>query len=335
MRRQLALPFDDTQWRSLVAEDLRSELKRWYDEAESCTVTATNVSLGTAALVCEREFTPLRWVVSLDRSVHSARLIDNTGIGAATVELFHFAAPTHAAQMRASEPVVAPPEGALLRATSGDMVASVVLPPNPNELRGRSLRPDIPVRNRSAAEATRLMTDYQSWASAALPAEPFALSQRRLVLRALTSALACMIAGHRWEVAERRLVERETPTHALEAAVGEESYQQAIAHKIAESVISWADESPESRSRPLMEILARFGRPTGATSDDQQLGEFLLRLASDPGSLLSWGEPDQSRCMNLALLSPVLVRAARYAVLALEERAADSTFSTFGGWTWM
>jgi hypothetical protein len=337
IRRQISMPFSRGQWLSLAAAEVRvGELGRCYDDAEGCLITAHHPILGTATLDCEREFTPLRWVITHEHNVRGARLIDNTGSDNTTIEAFTVSAPTLARRLEVTAAMYeAPPYGALLRAKSGETMASVIVPPDPNELMRGSSQPEVPVGERAPREVMRLVNANHLWASAALPAEPFARRQQREVLRTITSAMVSLVAGERWRGLEQRVASEYGPSlDELEALVGDKPDHKAIASSVRQSLPEWKGLGAEARGRAFGTILMRFGGRAGVADNVPGLGEFLLRLASDPGTLLAWDESERSEFLTLVLVSPMLLRAARFAVLAIDVQTTDPSFTTFGGWTW-
>ena len=72
----------------------------------------------------------------------------------------------------------------------------------------------------------------------------------------------------------------------------------------------------------------------GVRSEDTRFAEFLLRLASDPAPLLSWPSGDSQAALQRALTSPVVLRAARYLVLAIDRATEEVAGVTYAGWAW-
>ena len=120
----------------------------------------------------------------------------------------------------------------------------------------------------------------------------------------------------------------------LQAAVGDAAYQRSLAAKLDQSVGYWPVIKPEERVDDLADTLGRYAQPAGVHGRDVRLAEFLLRLASDPSSLATWPADDVRRYVEVALASPVLVRAARFAVLAIHASETRETDMGFRGWTW-
>jgi hypothetical protein len=67
---------------------------------------------------------------------------------------------------------------------------------------------------------------------------------------------------------------------------------------------------------------------------DFALAEFLLRLASEPASLATAPQQELNSRLNTVLKSPVLLRAARFLVLAIDAIESEDFGGTYRGWAW-
>jgi hypothetical protein len=56
--------------------------------------------------------------------------------------------------------------------------------------------------------------------------------------------------------------------------------------------------------------------------DTRKGARFLLQLASSPGELAEWDETELNQYLRCVLTDPVLVRAARFAVLGTIDEVA-------------
>ena len=64
------------------------------------------------------------------------------------------------------------------------------------------------------------------------------------------------------------------------------------------------------------------------------VSEFLLRLATEPATLSRWRPSDFDDLLAVTLSAPVLLRAARFVVLATAAAENDDTGSVYVGWVW-
>jgi hypothetical protein len=341
-RFPIDLPIDSTEWLNVFASQVRraEEVQRKYDEAEKCVVEVSHVGVGVATLHCEREFAPLRWVFGRNSGGPFLRLISHADGMNLVVRRHEFAHPAEAQQVDyVPGREVRWPDGGLFVATAGTARVAAILPPlvrSLNELRSRSATPELPQPARTPDGVLKLIGLANDWAQASLPGDPFVLTFRLSVLRTIASRLAALIAGQRWARLEASGAEKDggIATRELQAAVGDAAYQRSLAAKLDQSIGYWTLLEPEERVEDLAETLARYAGPAGVRGPDVRLAEFLLRLGSDPSSLATWPAEELRRYVDVALASPVLVRAARFAVLAIHASETEESDTGFRGWTW-
>ena len=335
------IPMESSRWLKHAARELRGaeELQRFYDDAEALILIASHPGLGRAQLRCERQFAPLRWVVRSDREGPCARLINNSESSSVEVDQYEFVSPAQAFRVPTPPALeIRWPEGGLLRARMSDFEASVILPPHVRDLedlRRTRVSPHVAAGSRNTDHAYQLIRLSALWASALLPADPFAESERRAVLRAFTSHLVSMIAGARWSHLEvRGAREDEYSFRQLQTGVGEDGYQEALAEAIHRRLLGWQVLEPTKRAEEFAAVLATFKHWTLVEHTDARFADFLLRLASEPATIDAWPENEVRSSLERALVSPVLVRAARFLVLAIHLDEEEDSGSTYRGWSW-
>ncbi len=335
------IPLHHSGWFKIANRELRGaeELRRFYDDAEALILIASHPGLGRALLRCERQFTPLRWVVEDDRNGPLARLINNSENGSIELDQFEFVSPAKAVPVEIGpDSVIRWPAGGLLRARISGFESSVIVPPyvrDLDDLRRTRVSPHIAAGSRTVDQAIRLIRLAALWTSASLPANPFAENERRAVLRAITSHLVSMIAGGRWSHLEEHGSRSDAYTFIeLQKGVGEEGYQQALADSIQRRVLAWEALEPTKRAEDFAAVLGSFKHRTLVDHSDERFAEFLLRVASDPATIVGWPVEEIRSSLDRVLVSPVLVRAARFLVLAIHLDEADDSGSTYRGWSW-
>ncbi|MGH3435457.1 MAG: hypothetical protein ACRDRN_03215 [Sciscionella sp.] len=325
LRRTVHLPISTAAWREFARQELRrNDLGGSYDDAESCEITVSRSGLGYASLHVERGFQPLRWIISRRDRQPTARLVDRTDGGETRVEFFAVEAPTTAIPKPPELIIELLPQGGLVRAIAGQTVAAVILPPDRNDLMARHVRPEVPVGQRTTAEVVRLLRHHAQWSDAALPADAFAQHQRDLVLEAITREVVCLVAGsHKWSRLERRLDHEPllNQLQEMQDLVSNRRRQRAIAKAIGNNLWRWG-EAPGEMSAGLAEairpVVARLG-----LADRPDFVSFLLHLVRTPGRLATWPERDRDVLIEKILRSPVLIRAARFAVLGARALTTD------------
>jgi hypothetical protein len=318
VRRSVRIPVDDRTWNN-TAHGIRTDPKfsSFYDDAESCTVTVARDGVGLATLNCERGFQPLRWRLARAHGGRAvATLVDRTDGGTTTVDLYVVEEPLKALPQVADTPFGVPSRGGLAIAHAGDATAAVILPTNPNQvLHLPPVRHHITSSTRSTKEVLRLVEGHARWLDADLPADAFAAYEQRNVGDAIARAIGALIGGGHWASLERTLAESDEAADHLEAmqqAVGVSKDHQALASSVAYSLYRWL--APENLLLGFDEVVKPYLTRSGITGKPAA-ARFLLMLAGRPGYIADWPPGEAAFLIDRLLESPILYRAARFAVL--------------------
>jgi len=320
VRRKVTLPIDEDEWTAL-ARGVRADptFKSEYDNAQWCAISVQHDGVGVASLSCERGFQPLRWRFRKERNGdYVALLRDQTDGEKTRVELFDVARPLTATSYEQGLEIPLPPRGGLLHAVADGATATAIAPTQPNQVYALGpVSPDVPYGDRSTAGIMRLAEAHWLWLSAELPADPFAVSQQQIALDAISRATLMLLSGTHWSAIERKLETADAEwvldhLEEMEQAVGVSPGHVALAKQISLNLYGWS--VPET----ILPGFAKVIRPTLADSgiDDPSAPLFLLAVASRLGYITQqWSAPDRSRLLEGIKQSPVLLRAARYAVI--------------------
>ena len=318
LRRTVRLPIGETEWR-MTATSIRADQRfsNAYDAAETCALTVTRDGVGFATLTCERGFQPLRWRFSRTRDAEVvATLVDRTDGGSTTLNFYDIEAPLTAVQMDPAEPFTVSPRGGLAIAKAGEAVAAAILPTNPNALmRMPPPRPVVTSQPTSVQEVLRLAVGHQHWVGADLPADPFAAYEQRVVGDAIARSIGTLIGGGRWAAIEHKLARVQEAADYLDDmqdAVGVSIEHKALASTIAYSLYKWL--KAEDLLLGFYKVITPHLSGCGITGKPAA-PRFLLMLAGQPGYITNWEPGEASYFLERVLKSPVLYRAARFAVL--------------------
>lgn len=318
IRRTLKLPLSSDAW-AIVAKSVRSDrrFQNAYDDAESGELLVSRSGIGFAQLTCDRGFQPLRWRMTRRQGgSHVARLLDRTDGRSTLVELFTVDAPAEAVAWQADGEVPVPPRGGLLRATAGEAQSAIILPTDPNRLLQMDrVRPFVQTSGRSTREVLRLVGAHRAWSEAELPADAFALHERDVAREAITRELVSLIAGTHWARLERRLEDADDVSAYLDDmrnCVGDSESHKALAAEIGSSLWSWL--TPGALLSGFAQTMEGAIRSSGI-SGRPAAARFLLTLAGRPGHIEDWEAGDRYELIERIMWSPVLLRAARFAVL--------------------
>ena len=318
LRRSMRLPLEEGDWRAMV-KSIRTDqcFADAYDGADSCVLAVSRDGVGFATLTCERGFQPLRWRFARthDGAV-VATLVDRTDGGSTDLDFYDIEAPLTAVQKDPADPFGVPPRGGLAIARAGDAVAAAVLPTNVNAvLRMPSARPVVSFSAHSPSEVMRLAEGHQRWTAAELPADPFATYEQQIVGDAIAQTIGTLIGGSRWAAIERKVAATQDAADQLEGmqdAVGISTEHKALASTIAYSLYKWL--KPEDLLVEFHEAITPHLAAHGI-SGVPSAPRFLLMLAGRPGYITEWEPSEAASILRRVLKSPVLYRAARFAVL--------------------
>jgi hypothetical protein len=332
IRWSIELPLSPERWEAFATKIRKHPLfESNYDEAESGEVAVARAGIGFASLTCDRGFRPLRWrLVKQHDGSYIARLVDRTDGGRTRVEFYSVEAPLDAETYPADAAIPGPRRGGLLRASAGDSQTSIVLPTDPNRLlaMGRT-RSVVSVGSRSPQEVVRLARAHNEWSGAELPADAFARHQQNAARDAITRALVSLVTGGRWAQLERTLEDVNDVTEYLDEmrkCVGESDSHRSLAAEIGRSLWSWL--TPATLIPGFADTIATAIRNSGITNRPTA-ARFLLTLAGRPGYIFDWEPEERDDLLGHVIGSPVLLRAARFAVLGT--RALNDAEGAEGG----
>lgn len=319
VHRRVTLPVNADAWVGL-ANWVRHEkaFESNYDDAEGCVLSVRRDGLGFASLTCERGFRPLRWRFSTDRYRHKhARLSDRTDSGDAHAELYTVHEPLVPVLYAPTDVIDLPPSGGLLRGIAAGFEALVIAPTDPTALLlGAKEPPTVPHLDRNLATVLRVVKASWMWATADLPADPFAADMQRKVLKLLAAANVTLICQGVSATVERRLANAEDPGDHLDdlrAAVGKSPAQLRLAESIGRHLHEWTTPGR------LAQGFGHFIGPTVETSgmpSEPSIPSLLLAFAALPGVIMSLPDHQREQFLRAVMDSPVLLRAARFAAVA-------------------
>ena len=333
--QEISLPVTPEGW-SRTAAGIRADqrFKGHYDDAQTARVTVSQSGIGFASLTCDRGFQPLRWhVARCHDGSHVARLIDRTDGGAGDGRTVH--------GRRAARPGPVLAIGRHRGTRAGGLAPGQLpakRPPRPccRPSRTRSCRlgstaPVVRGTSRTPREVMRLASAHLAWATAERPADPFASRQCDMVLDAVTREIASLIGQSYWAGVERRMKHASDLTafiDDMEACVGEISSHRKLADRIARSLWGWS--TPEALLAGFTDALVGIMQGS-KTAENQDTARFVLTLADQPGQILiGWSPSECEDLLAQVIASPVLLRAARFAVLGA--RAFHGAVTAGGPW---
>lgn len=336
----IKLPLTEIAWLRYFEKNLRDldEARQAYDDARTCKIEFLADELGAFTIECERDFTPIRWSIRRSPASIVARLHDDAGRGALTIERYSFECPTLAEQLAPGTEFHVPRSGGLYVATLGDFKASIIIPPIVKGLADLGCEPRIDVQKEPVQAIPTLLANARLWGTARLPGDLLAETRQRAVIRAITFNIISLLGGRAWANAEGH-----PPTQIelanLKRHISEEGSKQGIGAKLLREYEAIAEAEIVERVALLASLAESYhlvpNSPDANLNYLKWLTEFALRISSDPVTLEAWSGDRLNNGINKLLEVPTLARAARFLVLATGKcKNSVHPREYYAGWGW-
>lgn len=372
----LTPPVSSAAWRSYIADQLRkADVLRCLEDADTCELRFNAEELGRFELKCEREFKPLRWVVEKLADGHRLTLTDEADAQEhPEIKFYAFTEPDRPTVLQAdvdARAITAPRAGGLFVARAGSLSCAVVVPQGgqqtirtPEDLRGIVFETKFTRRDATVQNIKSALELFDLWSESRTTGDLLAEWARHKVLRDHLIEIFGMFGGRNWRDAELSfqknpaaqgsltklggaLLDGSQGIHRTRTVVREE---QIFADLIIQEYGKVKDEEPEAHARRLASLAEELlrGRPLSRQVHGQRVravskpaywqAEFALRLASAPGGVVTFADNWFDDGLRRLLEIPVLARAARYIVLAVDQHFAANGSkpytSLYRGWEW-
>jgi hypothetical protein len=334
------LPLDAAAFRDFFHRHFRgrADIQQAYDDSVSGSLEVAEAELGNVSLNVERAFAPLRWGYRRSHGLLGLLLHDAADTGSLpSVQRYSFQQPDIGETVVAgADGLFHHPDGGLFYARLGEYQASAVLPSPVHDLldvKRVAARPRLQQRQRSPRHVLDLLQVAQRWALAATPGDPFARAAYVRVRESIIGEICSSVGGQLWASIEAKRSRGERlGIEQLESALAKPGNHEAFRRRVRAIADDLSDGDPverlgsalgEAPARPGSERLVvstahRSGpvRP-GARFNvgGRWLAEYSLRLASDPGTLLTWFNGEHREVLEEMLATPIVLRAARMIVL--------------------
>lgn len=338
----LELPITASTWRSHFEKHFERDTENQYDLSRACRLEFSADELGAFELLCEREFTPLRWATRTSGHGYSVLLLDDSGATSpAIVNRFAFEAADIGEELEAASVSVwsdVPPAGGMYVARRGESVAAVIMSPAVRRFDDLKCSPRILNRGRSVERAEHILGLIGIWARARRTGNLWSVLRQRDVLVTLTKHLFFVFGGDNWERAELSGGDGEEGLNRLKIAVSRDHEGISFAAALLLHRQDLARLCCTDRALRFSELAVRYLRlRPPASGTVVWLTELALRLASDPAGVKAWAGPDLTGGVTQLFEIPTLIRAARFMVLAMDRHvgmATDRIGRAEAGWEW-
>jgi hypothetical protein len=337
----LSLPVDASTWARHFHRHFQNDrgIAAAYDTARACVLRFTADELGSFLLRCERESTPLRWVLHHHNTGYELRLLNDSGAAAAVqIARRFFETPDVEEALMPSPTFAVPSSGGLYIARLTDQAAAIIAPP---VIQGFSQFGCNPIVNYSADVNTGLSTaweDAELWNAAKMSGKMFSITRQREVFTAIQSHVLRLLCGDEWIDTEAGFYAASKSLAYLQRAVWKAGHEAEIAERIRQHFVALSASDMSARIRE-MEWAARFLEGPGSQIHDsafEWLAEFVLRVASDPAEVKHWAGVRMEEGTSYLLRFPTFVRAARFLVVTIDRELNASSLSheLYTSWRW-
>ncbi len=340
----LVLPVSSDQWRQYVDQHLlrEREIQECGPLAKFAVINLDAADLGRSRIVCEREFTPIRWIIRGTAETCELELLNDTGSSTtADILEYTFDAPADPNRQYShiDDSSLNPnAKGGMYVAVVGEFSKGIIVPPLGHSFRDfgeLALRPSFANSERTQEEVCRLLRVYWHWATATIPSGYVTLVRRWQALRWLLHRICFVLCGASWGEQERRHLEGEIRATSpdLVALLSKRGDNSGFAYRLQQVVPELAQVGAGSRASTLAPL---FGGRLGAALSVED-AELALRLVSAPESLLMHKRSSLRGLVSGLFERAVIVRAARLTVLLLDEHLGGARVGIDPlhlGWDW-
>jgi len=337
----------------------KSELQPAFDFGHLCRLDLDAGTLGTFSVNCEREFTPLRWVVKSNEGAYLLSLSDDSGTTEpASISHYEFALPDRRVSIPYKEfldDYRIPPSGGLYVASSSLGRCSIIFP---HEIRGvvrtfadmgrTIIEPKFKSQRPNNEKLMEALTAFSLWAEARTTGSMVALLARQRVLRSYIEHIFGVIAGPSWAKAEHDYLSNPNSPGAALRLIQSVTEIAEIRERLERQHQTMSNTTPKERAEYLVRVLGRLIKRVPSTGSVGRYGilskssrwhsEFALRLASAPETLDYWTHGWFGAGVKALIDNQLLARAARFVVLTtsnhLQSSDRNRQNSLYAGWDW-
>ncbi len=332
----LELPVSTDRWRNHFEKFFRQNKKtqKTYDTARFCELEFSAEELGTLTLRCEEDLRPLRWRLVQRKQRYFLRLLDDSGDdGTSEVSRAEFETPLLESTLDSVDEHEVPGSGGMYiaRTKTKRVEAAVVVPPlSQSGFQFLGRKPRIEEQMRSQEVLLEAVKAVKRWARARPAGNPLATVYRSYVVKALIHHVFHLLCGKNWADKEDAFVLNED----MESL---KSLSEAVAKHQKTGIILLGEIEKLSR-RTCRERVRRLAR-LATVKDSERLAEFLLMLASDPGSIKLCEGEILNEVLKRIFDEATLPKAARFLVLATDHQLRTQGVGTipgelYAGWRW-
>lgn len=357
----LKLPVLGDHWRNEFATWIKKDesLQEAYDEAHACELLFDAEEMGCFTVSGERKFTPIRWAFHKSGKHKKLRYINETEVENVKISRYEFAAPDipeFIDEIGDDQTVECDKGGLFLIQGANNITDSIVMSPYGRKmsLRDMMIFPQLQKSYGWGEDIWQLVLLYDWWERGRTSGNILSDLWRKRVLKSISSTLCQIVGGSGWEKAERDHLEKsdDKSLFKIKKCISDKSDDRYIGAVIEREAKNMAGLSIIERKNVFEQLFVKqIRRLVERYHTDVHtrggiiirkapalfLPEFVLRLSSAPNTLMVWEKDKFWILMKCLQDIPVIFRAGRYLVLAVENHyssKSDLDDCCYRGWKW-
>lgn len=357
----LKLPLLQEQWRHKFATSIKNDelIQEAYDESNVCELVFDAEEMGHFKVSSERKYTPIRWAIHKSGNHKKLRYINETEDSDVKISRYEFSVPDipEILKIVKKDQIVECDKGGLFVIQGVDNISdAIIISPHGHKMssfRDMKIFPKLQKSYVKADEIWQLIILYNWWEGGRTSGDILSDLWCKQVLMTILSNMCQFAGGSKWEKAERDHLEKSdnNSLYGLKICISDRQDERYIGAVLEREAKNMAALSVIERKNILEKLFNKQIR--GIVQKDHidhhskggiiirkapayLLSEFVLRLSSAPNTLINWEKEKFLILMKYLQQVPVIFRAARYLVLAIENHLASKyTFNDYyRRWDW-
>lgn len=337
----LTLPVETTTWARHFHRHFQEQkgIADAYDTARACELQFTADELGSFALRCERESTPLRWVLRRVTSGYELRLLNDSGApGTAQIVRRSFERPHQEETLASASVYAVPAAGGMYVAKLNGHTATILAPPIVEGFAQIGCKPVLNYSGDTRAVLAAAWSDAELWTAAKPSGHMFSITRQSIVRFAILRHSMRLLCGDEWAKTEDEFLDGAKSLGYLQRAVWKAGHEAEIAERLRKNCTSLSTADMLTRIREMAWVAKFLEGPRSQIHDTafDWLGEFVLRVVSDPAEVKQWATRRLDEGTSYLLEHPTFVRAARFLVVITDKELNSKGFSheLYASWRW-
>lgn len=357
----LKLPILGEQWRNDFAARIKNDelMQEAYDESHACELLFDAEEIGYFTVNGERKYTPIRWAVHHSGHHKKLRYINETEVENVKISRYEFSAPDIPDVIEKIDQdysVECDKGGLFLIQGANNNTDSIVMSPYGRKmsLRDMIIYPQLQKSYGWGEDIWQLILLYDWWERGRTSGNILSDLWRKRVLKSISSTLCQIVGGNSWGKAERDHLEKsdDNSLFKLKKCISDQLDDRYIGAVIEREAQNMASLSIIERKnifehlfvKQIRRLVERYHTDYHARggiivrkAPAVFLPEFVLRLSSAPNTLMVWEKEKFWILMKCLQDNPVIFRAGRYLILAVENHDAsksDLDDCCYRGWKW-